>query len=53
MIFSLVFMSPETAVNPPWRDLFASKYFQEHAVLVAVDEAHLIHEWLGSASLPV
>ena len=46
-------MSPETAVNPPWRHFFASKHFQEHAVLVAVDEAHLIHEWLDGASLPV
>ena len=36
----------ETATKSPWRDFFGSQYFQEHAVLVAVDEAHCIHERL-------
>ena len=44
--YLLVFMSPETATKSPWRDFFGSQYFLEHAVLVAVDEAHCIHEWL-------
>jgi len=42
-----VFMSPETAVDPPWRELFSKPVFQQNAVMVAVDEAHCIHEWLG------
>ena len=42
---TLVFMSPETAVNAPWRSLFEVPYFKKHLVLVAVDEAHLICEW--------
>ena len=40
-----VFMSPETAVCPPWRGIFQSPYFKQHLALVAVDEAHCIPEW--------
>ena len=40
-----VFMSPETAVDQSCRSMFESPYFQQHLVLVAIDEAHLIHEW--------
>ena len=42
----VVFMAPETAVSPPWRDLF-STVFKEMLAEVAVDEAHCISEWLG------
>ena len=38
--YLLVFMSPETATKSPWQDFLGSQYFLEHAVLVAVDEAH-------------
>ena len=41
-----VFMSPETAVNPPWRDVFQSAEFRKRLSLIAVDEAHCIAEWL-------
>ena len=40
-----VFMSPETAVCPPWRGIFQSPYFKQHLALVVVDEAHCIPEW--------
>ena len=38
-----VFMSPETAVKPPWRELFQMP-FQQNAVMVAIDEAHCIYD---------
>lgn len=44
-LFLLVFMSPETAVNKPWRELFARRHFQSRVVVVAIDEAHCITEW--------
>ena len=43
----VVFMAPETAVSPPWRDLFSTPVFKEKLAEVAVDEAHCISEWLG------
>ena len=39
-------MSPEIATTAPWRDLFIAPYVKKHLVLVAVDEAHCIEEWL-------
>lgn len=39
-------MFPETAVKPPWRELFSKNLFQQCAVMVGIDEAHCIHEWL-------
>ena len=45
-LFNSVFMSPETAVTPPWRNVFASPQFQQRLSLIAVDEAHCIFEWL-------
>lgn len=39
---ALVFMSPETAITTPWRNLFR----EGKIALVAIDEAHCISEWL-------
>ena len=39
-------MSPEVVVAAKWRDVFTDPYVKQHLVLVAVDEAHCIHEWL-------
>lgn len=47
---NLVFMSPETAVTLPWRNLFTNAEFQQKLCIIAVDEAHCIFEWLGSLS---
>lgn len=44
-LWTLVCMSPETAVNCTLEKYLWSAIFQKHLVLVAVDEAHLIHEW--------
>ena len=39
-------MSPEVATTPPWRTtLFSTPHYRDRLV-VAVDEAHCIHEWL-------
>ena len=46
MLCFIVLMSPEVATTPPWRNLFSTSYYREHLVVVAVDEAHCIHEWL-------
>lgn len=42
-LHALVFMSPETAVSDPWRTIFRS----DKVVLIAIDEAHCITEWLA------
>ena len=47
--YLIMFMFPETAVKPPWRELFSKNLFQQCAVMVAIDEAHCIHEWLEHA----
>ena len=39
-------MSPEMAVQSHWRNIFQILYFKRNLALVAVDEAHCIHEWL-------
>lgn len=39
-------MSPETAVSRPWRGLFGEPHFKSNLIMVAVDEAHCIYEWL-------
>jgi hypothetical protein len=44
--YCTVFMSPETAVKPPWRNIFQTPHFKKVLALVAVDEAHCIPEWL-------
>lgn len=41
----VVFMSPESAVNPPWRALFTADYVKRNLALVAIDEAHCIVDW--------
>ena len=47
--YLIVFMFPETAVKPPWRELFSKNLFQQCAVMMAIDEAHCIHKWLEHA----
>ena len=39
-------MSPEVAVAAEWRKVFMDPYVKQHLVLIAVDEAHCIPEWL-------
>ena len=39
-------MSPEVAVSSEWRKMLDSAYVKQQLVLVAVDEAHCIPEWL-------
>ena len=38
-------MSPEGATTSPWKQLYKEKFFNQHLVLIAIDEAHCIHEW--------
>ena len=38
-------MSPESATTSPWKQLYKEKSFKQHLVLIAIDEAHCIHEW--------
>ena len=38
--------SPESLQLPTWTKVISSKRFKERLVLVAVDEAHCIAEWL-------
>ena len=42
----VVFISPEAATTRPWRKVFAETYFKSNLILLAVDEAHCITEWL-------
>ena len=39
-------MAPETAVSSPWRYIFSTALFQRNLVLVAIDKAYCISEWL-------
>ena len=45
-----VFMAPETALSPQWVDIFSTPSFRKNLVLVAIDEAHCICEWLAVAN---
>ena len=45
-ILFAVFMSPECAIKPPWRLIYTTPYGKNNIVLVAVDEAHCIEDWL-------
>ena len=45
-IHYVVFMSPETAVSTEWRKVFTHSYVKQHLVLICIDEAHCISEWL-------
>ena len=44
--YMAVFVSPEIIVRPPWRNIFQTTFFKKNLVMVAVDEAHCIPEWL-------
>ena len=44
LMYYSVFMAPEIAVNPPWRNLFTKPGFSERVSVIAVDEAHCIYE---------
>ena len=39
-------MSPESVQVREWRSVLSSEVLKERLVLVAVDEAHCISEWL-------
>ena len=39
-----------SVMSPPWRSLLENDLFQQNLVLVAVDEAHCICEWLVTQS---
>ena len=41
-----VFVSPETILSTEWRDLLSDSTVKRRIVMVAVDEAHCISEWL-------
>ena len=38
--------SPESLQIPTWRKIISSKTFEDKLVLIAVDEAHCVSEWL-------
>lgn len=42
----VVSMSPECAVKKPWCTLFSTPYAKKTLVLVAIDEAHCVLQWL-------
>ena len=43
----LVFISPEAIINnPKYRQMLSTSVYKEKLVAVAVDEAHLVKEWL-------
>ena len=39
-------MSPETAATGPWKHLYSEQFIKQYLVMIAVDEAHCIYEWL-------
>ena len=43
------FFAPETLQEPVWRKVISSETFKARLVLVAVDDAHCISEWLGNS----
>ena len=49
LLLTLVLMSPENAVSSPWCTLFSSPFVKTNLVVLAVDEAHCIEEWLESS----
>ena len=43
----LVYISPEAIINnPKYRQMLSSPVYKEKLVAVAIDEAHLVKEWL-------
>ena len=47
--YLIVFMFPETAVKPPWRELFSKNLFQQCAVMVAIDDMKHIASMSGQS----
>ena len=44
----LVFISPQTIINNQrYREMLLSLVYKEKLVAVAIDEAHLVKEWLS------
>ena len=46
-----MFVAPEVIVRAPWRGIFECPVFKQRLVLIAVDEAHCIPEWLDFVEL--
>ena len=46
ILLSIVFMSPESATTSPWKQLYKEKFLKQNLVVIAIDEAHCIQEWL-------
>ena len=44
--FYKVFMSPEIAVSSRWRSIFSTPFVKKNLVMISVDEAHCITDWL-------
>ena len=47
----VVFMSPETLQVREWRSVLSGEGFKKQVVLVTVDKAHCIPEWLVRVSV--
>ena len=41
-----VFMSPEIAVSSRWRNIFSTSFVKKNLVMISIDEAHCIIDWL-------
>ena len=51
--YDIVFMSPESATNSKWRDLFLSKLYQRELMTIVIDECHCISQWLVAIYSPM
>ena len=51
--YDIVFMSPESATNSKWRDLFLSKLYQRELMTIVIDECHCISQWLVAIYSPI
>ena len=44
--YHFVFMSPESLLtNMEWRQMIASKHYQDNAIALIIDEAHCVKQW--------